>query len=558
MKKRIISLILAALTVMSISVMPIFAITDAEAEAKAYELIQLIVLGNEYSTQEDGDGTIFAIYPALADAIKKDPALYDKLKNAFFANSDEYTRIYTADQFAANMYGTGTIGIGVTFFADETDIGLTVSAVSSNSPAEKAGIKKGDKIIAVNGEDISKLPYEDAYNKLVPFAKDESKSFTVTISSGGKEKDVKLKPAKINNAVDSVTFGTVETETKGTVGYIYISDFYVDTPDYFQIALEALEKEGVKSLVIDVRNNGGGETNAMYEILNMVIPAELPMYYILQNDGITMTTSDDLTDFTPDIVVLTDNNTASAAEVFAGVLQYNGVATLVGEKTYGKAIGQSHFDLGGGKYFALTSLELFLPNGKNWNGKGLTPDVKATDDLETADIDEAFEAAVAILDDKGADIKEPATFDYYFNNQNENSFIEIGSVAVGADPMWTKDCRFIFRSENGYLLTMNCREAYAAVRTGWSVGFADASDYKEVLDKAGHKNYEVIAAVEEDFGFDAKITLKTDVNAKYFYYWDTENGTYEQFTGKPYYSNGTLTFTTKKGGVIIAAEDKLF
>jgi carboxyl-terminal processing protease len=558
MKKRIISFIIAALTVMTVTVMPIFAITDAEAKAQAYELIQLIILGNEYSTDEDGGATILSMYPALTEAIKNDPTLYTKLKDGFFKNADKYTKIYTEEQFGSNLYGTGTIGIGVVFYLEDEDIGLVISAVTSNSPADKAGLKKGDEIIAVEGTDISKLTYDEAYAMILPYALMEGKSFTITVKSGDKTKDVKLTPALINTSLDSVVSGTVETEEKGTVGYIYVSDFYVDTPEYFQIALDGLEKQGVKSLVIDLRGNGGGDVEAVYEMLNSIMPAELPMYYLLENNGISLTTSDDLTDFAPDIVILTDENTASSAEAFAGILQYHGIARLVGEKTYGKAIGQSYFDLGSGNYLAITSLEMFLPNGKNWNTKGLTPDVKATDDPDTEEEDEAFNAAVAILDDKGADLKEPATFDYYFNNQDENSSVEIASVAVGADPMWPKDVRFIFRSKNGYLLTMNCRDAYAAVKTGWYVGFYDASEYKEKLEKAGHKNFEVIATVAADYGFDAKITLKTDVNAKYFYYWDTKNGTYEEFTGSPYYANGTLTFTTKKGGVIIAAEDKLF
>jgi carboxyl-terminal processing protease len=558
MKKRIISLLIAALTVMSVTIMPIFAITDAEAKAQAYELIQLIILGNEYSTDEDGGATILAMYPALAEAIKNDPALYTKLKNAFFESADEYTKLYTEEQFEGNLYGTGTVGIGVVFYLEDTDVGLVLSAVTSNSPAEKAGLKKGDEIIAVEGTDLSKLTYEEAYALLIPYAQKEGEAFTITVKSGDKTKDVKLTPAVINNAIDSVVSGIVETEDKGNVGYILVTDFYVDTPDYFQVSLDALEKQGVTSLIIDLRGNGGGDVEAVYTMLNAIMPAELPMYYMLENNGISLTTSDDLTDFTPDIVILTDENTASASEAFAGILQYNGIARLVGEKTFGKAIGQSHFDLGNGTYFAITSLEMFLPNGKNWNGKGLTPDVKAVDDPATEDVDEAFEAAVAILDDKGADIKEPATFDYYFNNQTEDSFVEIATVAVGADPMWTKDVRYIFRSENGCLLTMNCSDAYAAIKTGWYVGFYDAADYKAKLEKAGYKNFEVIATVAADYGFDAKITLKTDVNAKYFYYWDTKNGTYEAFTGTPYYSNDTLTFTTKKGGVIIAAEEKLF
>jgi carboxyl-terminal processing protease len=561
MKKRILSLLIAVLTVMSVTLMPIFAITDAEAEAKATELLTLIILGNEYSTLEDGGGTIYAMYPALVEAIKKDPSLYDKLYKSYFDNSDAYTRIYSEEQYQANIYGTETVGIGLSFMTpeDPTENGMIVSAVVSDSPADKAGIKKGDTVIAVNGEDISKLPFAEAYTKVIPLAKEKGKAFTLTIKTAdGKTKDVKITPAVINSAVSSVTSGIVETDRANDVGYIKISDFLIDTPQYFEVALDEFEKRDVKSLVIDLRGNLGGESNSVYECLNMIIPAEVPMYSMTQSSGLSLTTSDDTTDYAPDIVVLVDNDTASASEVFAAVLQYHDIARLVGERTYGKAIGQINFDLGNGKYFALTALECYLPNGKNWQGKGLTPDVKAVDDLKTADIDEAFDAAVKILDDTGFVPKEAATFDYYFDNIAEDSIVEISDIALGADKMWPKDVRYIYRSKSGIMLTINCRDAYEAIKLYWYTGFYDTAKYKAALDKAGYKNFEVIGTHQDDFGFDAQITMKTDVDAKYFYYWNTEDGTYEAFTGKPIYQNGTLTFTTKKGGVIIAAEEKLF
>jgi carboxyl-terminal processing protease len=558
MKKRIISLLIAALMVVTVTVTPIFAITDEEAEALAFKLIQVIVLGNEYSTQPDGDGTIMAMYPALAAAIKKDPTLYDKLMDGYFANSDKYTKFYTADQFETNTYGKKRIGIGITFISEESAGKLVVQGVTKGSPAEKAGIHKGDTIIAVNGENIEKLSFDDAYAKLLTFAQIEGKSFTVTVlHTDGKTADVKITPAEIGSAVDSVVSGMIDLEDGKEVGYIGITNFLEDTPQYYQNALEYLEEKGIKSVIIDLRGNGGGGVDAVYEILNATIPGKLPMYTIVENKRLSIATSDAITDYNPDYVILTDSHTASASELFASVLQYHGIARVVGEKTYGKAIGQATFDLGDGSYFSITSLEAFLPNGKNWQGTGVAIDVKATDDLKTTDVDEALDAAVEILDDTGAVIKEPATYDFYFNGENGETYTDIAKVALAANPQWDKDVRFIFRSENGILLTMNCREAYAAVRTGWFTGFAVAQKYKDALVKAGYKDFELIASNEEDYGFDAKITLKTDVDAKYFYYWNPEDGTYEEFSGKPVYSGGVLTFTTRKGGLIIASAERI-
>jgi carboxyl-terminal processing protease len=559
MKKRILSLIIAVITVITVTVIPAFAISDKEAEEKALTLIELILYGEMYSIQDNGGGTIEAMYPALVEAIKKDPTLYDKLVESYFDNSDEFTRSYSAETFQKTFYGTESVGIGVTFIIDETATGLVIQNVSVDSPAEAAGLHKGDEIVSIEGVDLSKLPVQDAVDVLLPYAQKEGKSFTVGIvHADGKTEDVKITPAKFGNAASSIDFGTVETDDGTEIGYIYISDFLIDTPQYYKTALDHFEKRGVKSVVIDVRGNLGGESGAMYEMLNATIPAKLPMYYNIEKNYIGIATSDDLTDYAPDIAILIDKDSASAAEAFTAILQHSKVAVVVGENSYGKAIGQINVPLSDGTYLALTALNIKLPNGKDWADKGVTPDVKAVDDLKTEDKDEAFEAAVKILDGTPEAIKSPTTFDYYINCIDDQSTIDVANIVATADnSYWGKDVRFIFRSQNGILLTMNTREAYGAYQTFWYTSFFDTAKYKAALNKAGYENLDVIGSYQTDYGFDAKITLKTDVDAKYFYYWDSDNGTYEAFDGKPSYKDGTLTFTTRKGGLIIIAETKI-
>jgi carboxyl-terminal processing protease len=544
--------------VISATVIPAFAITTKEAEEKATRLIELIIYGEMYATDENGGGTIEAMYPALVEAIKKDPSLYDRLLDSYLENSDDYTLIRSADQFERNINGSETVGLGALFFIDGEALGLLIHSVVPGSPADVAGLHKGDKIVTIEGVDISKLPMMEAYDLLNPFVSQEGKSFTIgVIHTDGTAEDVKIIPAKFDSSAGDVTYSVKKSADGTEVGYIKVTEFFVDTHERYIAALADFEAKGVKSLVIDLRDNGGGESMTLYNMLNATIPASLPMYYSLEKNYIGLATSDDLTDYTPDIAVLINKDSASASEVFAAVLQYHKVATIVGENSYGKAIGQIWLDLSDGSYLTLTSMIMKLPNGKDWQGKGVTPDIKAVDDPATADIDEAFEAAVKTLDGEPETLKEPATFDYYIDCADEYSTIDANNVVSAADPYWGKEVRFIFRSKNGILLTMNTREAHASYNSYWYTSFFDTAKYKAALTKAGYADFDVIGTYQDEYGFDAKVTVKTDVDAKYFYYWDPEDGTYEAFDGKPVYTNGTLTFTTAKGGLIIFSESKI-
>ncbi|MDR0992727.1 MAG: PDZ domain-containing protein [Ruminococcus sp.] len=558
MKKRVLSLIIALITVISVTVIPAFAITTKEAEEKAMRLIELIIYGEMYATDDNGGGTVQAMYPALVEAIKKDPSLYDKLLESYLENSDEYTYFMTPEEFQQTLYGTESVSIGVKIENEDDSIGLTIFSVVTGSPAEAAGLHKGDKIVTVEGVDVSKLPVLEALEKLGLYATQEGKTFTVgVIHTDGTAEDIKLTPAKVNTAESNVTYEVKKSADGTEVGYIKIERFLAETHIDYIAALEEFEKKGIKNVVIDLRDNYGGETSTTYEMLNATIPANLPMYYTIEKDYIGISTSDNITDYAPDIAILQNKDTASTAETFAAVLQYHKVAAIVGENSYGKTDAQIVLELSDGSYIAFTADTIKLPNGKNWAKTGITPDIKAVDDPATADIDEVFEAAVKALDGKPEALKEPATFDFYLNCIDEESTIDANNVVFVADPMWGKEVRYIFRSPNGILLTMNTREAHASYNSYWYTAFFDTAKYKAALTKAGYTDFDVLGTYQEDYGFDAKITVKTDVDAKYFYYWDPDNGTYEAFDGKPVYTNGTLTFTTAKGGLIIISEKAL-
>jgi carboxyl-terminal processing protease len=558
MKKRVLSLLIAVITVISATIIPAFAITQKEAEEKAARLIELIIYGEMYSTQENGGGTVEAMYPALAAAIKKDPSLYDKLLASYEDNSDDHSYFISAEQLQQMLYGTETVSIGIKIANEAGAIGILIAEVAPGSPAEAAGLHKGDKIVSVEGVDISEIPLNEASDAISPYAKQEGKSFTIgVIHSDGKTEDIKITPAKFGSVTNNVTYEIKKSADGTEIGYIKVSAFLADTHTAYIAALEEFEKQGVKNIVIDIRENGGGEVYTTFDMLNATIPASLPLYYTIEKDYIGPATSDNITDYAPDIAILVNKDTASTAETFAAVLQYHKAATIVGENTFGKTEGQIAIELSDGSYLLLTADKIKLPNGKDWNGKGITPDIKAVDDTATEDIDEAFEAAAAALDGKPEAFKEPATFDYYLNCAGDDSIINIKSVVSAADPLWGKDIRYIFRSPDGILLTMNTKEAYGAYKTYWYTSFFDTAKYKAALTKAGYENFDVIGSYQDDYGFDAKITLKTDVDAKYFYYWDSENGTYEAFDGKPSYKDGTLTFTTRYGGLIIISETKI-
>ena len=186
------------------------------------------------------------------------------------------------------------------------------------------------------------------------------------------------------------------------IGYLAVTEFDSVTYDQYKEALDALTKQGMEGLVVDLRNNPGGNLNTVCDMLDLVLP-EGTIVYTEDKDGNRETaTSDDEHQIDVPMAVLVNGNSASASEIYAGAIQDYGIGTIVGTQTYGKGVVQQIFDLGDGTSVKLTIAEYYTPNGRNIDGEGITPDVEVEYEADESnpEADNQLEEAVDVLKEK--------------------------------------------------------------------------------------------------------------------------------------------------------------
>lgn len=259
-------------------------------------------------------------------------------------------------------------GIGVEIVKVNNEI--IVNKVFSNSPAEKAGIKPNDKILKVFGEDCLTKDVSDIANII---RKGEKENIDITIVREDKELNFKVKRSNVE--IDSVSSKIYENNGK-KVGYIYISIFASNTYKQFLKELISLETDGIDSLIIDVRSNTGGYLNVVTDIASLFLNKGKPIYQ-LETKGLVdviYDTSKDKRNY--DIVVLTNEVSASASEILASAMQESYGAKVIGTNTYGKGTVQKAYQLESGATVKYTIQKWLTANG-NWiNEVGVTPDIK--------------------------------------------------------------------------------------------------------------------------------------------------------------------------------------
>ena len=274
-------------------------------------------------------------------------------------------------------------GVGITFSEDE-DGNFVVVGVTGDSPADRAGIKAGDLIVSVDGK-----TFEDMDAMAQSIRGEEGSSVKVVYSRNGSKKEVEMKREKIEQ--ESVEYRMLDSDT----GYIRLTSFLSGSYDDFSAAMDELEKKGARDLILDIRDNGGGLVNTCIEIADEFLD-EGVVTYVEDRAGKRMeyTAEDGKTDMRT--VVLTNENSASCSEILAAAMQDNGYE-IIGEKTFGKGVIQTTSQLEDGSALKLTIMQYFSPEGKEIQGKGVTPDISVTDD-ESTETDEQLERAMKALD----------------------------------------------------------------------------------------------------------------------------------------------------------------
>lgn len=282
---------------------------------------------------------------------------------------DPYSEYYTAEEYEEYIVDTtgNYAGIGATLNKDEDTGAVKVIKVFDNCPADKAGLKKGDIIISADGIEGKSMELDEFVSHIRGSA---GTSVQIVYSRDDKENTI-----SINR--EEITIPSVSYKMLGDgVALIEISGFYTGTEKEFENAVEALKAEGMQSIIFDLRDNPGGLVDSVTEILDDILPEGTTVYMEDKNGERTTYTSEGNSYMDYPMVVLTSENTASAAEIFAGAIRDFEYGTLVGEKTYGKGVVQSTFPMRDGSAVKLTIARYFTPSGECIHEKGIDPDVE--------------------------------------------------------------------------------------------------------------------------------------------------------------------------------------
>ena len=299
----------------------------------------------------------------------------EKLKEGAIAGyieglGDEYTEYISKEDMEDYMADTtgNFVGVGIYMVEDTEANKIMVLAPIKGSPAEKAGIQPGDYIISVDGVTYTGEQMTEASNNI----KGEEGS-KVKIQILRDDETLEFELTRENIKVNPVEGEVLENN----IGYIEFSSFDDGTAEEFKTKFQELEAQGIKSLIIDLRNNGGGIVDEALEIANYILEKDSVILYEVDKDNnetVEKTTDDPIINMP--IVVLTNENTASSSEILAGALKDHKKATIVGEKTYGKGVIQQLLTLPDGSGLKITSEKYLTPNRTEINKVGIEPDEK--------------------------------------------------------------------------------------------------------------------------------------------------------------------------------------
>lgn len=285
--------------------------------------------------------------------------------------NDPYSSYYTEEEYKELLEdSSGTYcGIGAVVMQNpETGVIYIVQSFEGGSAYEE-GITTGDMIYKVDGEEVTGEDLSEVVSKTKG---KEGTTIEVEFYIAAEEKyrTVTLERRQIE-------VPTVEYEMKeDKIGYIAVSAFDEPTDEQFIAAIEDLEAEGMEGLIVDLRNNGGGMLETVVNMLDYMLPEGSTIVSTKDKNGKGDTyTAQSKHEFNLPLVILVNENTASASEVFSGAIKDYQMGSLVGITTFGKGIVQSLMELPDGTALKLTTSKYYTPDGKNIHKTGIEPDV---------------------------------------------------------------------------------------------------------------------------------------------------------------------------------------
>lgn len=353
----------------------------------------------DYNKLEDLENLILTSFAGDADKTKIEDAAADAMVNAMGDRWSYYIPAAELPSFLENSENA-YVGIGVTVQATEDNSGLMVIAVQPGGPAEEAGVQVGDVIIQVDGESAQ----DRTVTEISAMIKgEEGTVVSITVLRSGEGITMTVARKRMETTVASSKL------LNEHVGLVTIQNFDERCADETIAAIKALLNQGADMLLFDVRNNPGGYVDELTKVLDYLLP-EGNLIRTVGTDGSDETVTSDADCVKVPMAVLVNENTYSAAELFAVDLSEYGVARIFGQKTSGKGFFQQVFQFSDGSAAGISVGRYYTSQGNNLEGIGLTPDeeIKLDDESEALlyngmlepENDAQLQAAMSYLMDK--------------------------------------------------------------------------------------------------------------------------------------------------------------
>lgn len=327
--------------------------------------------------------------------IKEEDIIEGTIQGYISGIGDKYTEYISKEDMEdyRNQITGNYVGIGIYMVTNEEKNLIQVLSPIRESPAEKAGILPGDLITKIDGVEYTAEQMTVASNKIKGTSGTKVK---LEILRGEKTIEVELTRSEIH--MNPITAKVLEQDSK--IGYMEVLSFDTDTAKDFKTKFEQLKKQNIESLIIDLRNNGGGLVSEALDIADYIIDKGNTLLITVDKDNkekIEKANSKPIIEMP--IIILVNENTASASEILAGALKDYDKAKIVGTKTYGKGVIQQLMTLQDGSGLKITIEEYFTPKRNKINGVGIEPD-------EVVELPDTIENILVVKEDEDTQMKK--------------------------------------------------------------------------------------------------------------------------------------------------------
>lgn len=303
------------------------------------------------------------------DMTKVEDGIYAGMMNGL---GDPYTVYYTREEYKAlNEDTEGKYsGIGAVVSQNPNTKIITIVNVFDNSPAKESGLQVGDIIYKIDGEEVAGTDMDILVKTKI--RGEEGTSFKMTVLRGDERKEVELELTRRSIEVQTVVGKMLDDN----IGYIAVSQFDAVTSDQFENSIEELKSQGMTKLIVDLRGNPGGLLDQVVSMLDYILPEGVVLYTEDKYGNGDVYESDGINELKIPMVVLVNENSASASEVFTATFRDFNWGTIVGKTTFGKGIVQNVLPLGDGTAVKITTQHYYPPSGYDLHKVGIKPDVE--------------------------------------------------------------------------------------------------------------------------------------------------------------------------------------